>query len=187
MNKTFAAAAMAASLTVGGLAGAAIGVPGIAGATDLTTGAVDTASRGAGWVQDALSGLVGDGTITQEQADAVETALQDARPERQGHGFRHLGDGTVADALGMTEDELRDALAGGPSVSDVAAAQGVEVQAVVEAVIADLEARLADRVEAGHITQDRADELLAGAEERVTAFIEGETPASGGGHRRGGR
>lgn len=187
MNKTFAAGTLAASLAVGGLAGAALGAPGVAGATDLTSSAAATATDGAGWVQDALSGLVGDGTITQGQADAVETALEHARPERQGHGFRHLGHGTVADALGLTEDELRDALAEGQSVSDVAAAQGVEVQAVVDAVIADLEARLADRVEAGHLTQDRADEVLAGAQERVTAFVEGEAPAFGGGHRRGGR
>ncbi len=37
------------------------------------------------------------------------------------------------------------------------------------------------------MTQERVDEVLAEAEERVTAFIEGEAPAFGGGHRRGGR
>lgn len=181
MNKTFAAATVAASLAVGGLAGAALGAPGVASATG------PAATDGAGPVQDALSGLVDDGTITQAQADAVEAALHDARPGRGMHGFRHGGHGVVADALGVTEDELRTALADGQSVADVAAAQGVEVQTVVDAVIADLEARLDGRVETGAMTQERADEVLAEADERVAAFVEGELPAFGGGHRRGGR
>lgn len=187
MNKTFAAAAMAASLAAGGLAGVAIGAPGVAGATDLTAGAVDTASRGAGWVQDALAGLVGDETITQEQADAVEAALRDARPDRAQRGFRHLGHGVVADALGLTQEELHDALADGQTVADVAESQGVDVQTVIDAVVADLEARLAERVEAGDVTQERADEVLAEAAERASDFVDGDRPAFGGGHRRGGR
>lgn len=184
MNKTIAAATMAASLAVGGLAGAALGAPGVAGATDLTSSGV---AAGAGWVQDALSGLVGDETITQEQADAVETALEEARPHREMRGFRHLGHGVVAEALGVTEDELRTALRDGQTVADVAEEQGVDVQVVVDAVIADLEARLAERVEAGHMTQERADEVRAEATERVPAFVEGEVRGLGGGHRRGGR
>ncbi len=140
MKKTFAAATLAASLAVGGLAGATLGAPGVAGATGSSV--ATTASNRAGWVQDALSGLVGDGTITQAQADAVEAALDDARPERGAHRFGHLGHGAVADALGVTQDELRAALRDGQTVAEVAEAQGVDVQTVVDAVIADLEDRL---------------------------------------------
>src|SRR3546814_8202361 len=92
------AAAVAASRTVGGLSGAALGTPSLAGASD---------AERSGWVEDALEPLVADGTITADQADAVEDALQDARPERRGPG---PGLEAAAEALGMTDDELRDAL-----------------------------------------------------------------------------
>lgn len=187
MNKTIAAAAVSASLAVGGLAGAALGAPTFAGAAGYASTAVTTASDGAGWVQDALAGLVGDGTITQEQADAVETALQEARPERRGHHLHHIGRGVVADALGISEDELHTALRDGQTIADVAEAQGVEVQAVIDAVLTDLEERLGERVADGDLTQERLDEILAEAAERLPDVIEGEAPAFGGGHRRGGR
>src|SRR3546814_2160269 len=98
MRKSITAAAVAASLTVGGLSGAALGTPSLAGASD---------AERSGWVEDALEPLVADGTITADQADAVEDALQDARPERRGPG---PGLEAAAEALGMTDDELRDAL-----------------------------------------------------------------------------
>lgn len=181
MNKTIAAAAIAGSLAVGGLAGATLGAPGIAGATDLAASAAVTA--GAGWVQDALAGLVADSTITQEQADAVETALNEARPER-GHRVRHhLPLEIVAETLGVTEDELRTALRGGQTVADVAAAEGVEVDAVVDAVLTELRTRLAERVEAGDLTQQRADEMIARATERLPSLLEGEGRFGGPGRR----
>ncbi|MCO8126541.1 hypothetical protein NHL50_04920 [Acidimicrobiia bacterium EGI L10123] len=187
MHKTFAAAAMAASLAAGGLAGVAIGAPGVAGATDPTTPAFDGAVRGAGWVQDALADLVGEETITQEQADAVEAALRDARPDRGPRGLRHLGRGVVAEALGLTQDELHAALADGQTVTEIAEARGIDIQTVVDAVVADLGIRLEERVEAGEMTRERADEVLAEATERASDHLEGDRPAFGGGHRRGGR
>src|SRR3546814_9620185 len=96
MRKSITAAAVAASLTVGGLTGAALGTPSLAGAADDPDAEVDSAER-SGWVEDALEPLVADGTITADQADAVEDALQDARPERRGHG---PGLEAAAEALG---------------------------------------------------------------------------------------
>lgn len=185
MNKSLAAAAVAASLALGGLTGAALGAPGLAGAGDVAASTAVTDPDGAGWVQDALAGLVTDGTITQAQADAVATTLQEARPERGPRG-RHLD--VVAEALGLTEDEVRTALHDGQTIAELAEAQGVDVQAVVDAMLAELEARLAERVAAGDLTQEEADEKLAGAEEHLTAVAEGEArPFHGGPGRRGGR
>lgn len=175
MRKTIAAATVAASVTVGGVAGALLGAPGLAGAAE-------TASGAAGWVQDALSELVEDGTIDQEQADAVATALDDARPEQGHHGFGwHLGLSSAAETLGVTEDELRAALRDGQTIAEVAADQGIEVQAVVDAIATALRERLDEAVTEGRLTQEEADERLAAAEELITAAVNGEVPMRDGG------
>jgi len=178
MRKTIAAATVAASIAVGGLTGAVLGAPVVAGAAESATGAV-------GWVQEALSGLVSDGTIDQSQADAVATALEEARPERPHGRFGHggfFGPGVVAEALGMTPEELRTELAAGKTIAAVAGEKGVEVQAVVDAIVAEHTSHLDEKVAAGDLTQAEADEILAGAEERATAMVNGELPVGGGRH-----
>lgn len=177
-NKTIAAATVAASIAVGGLAGTVLGTPVIAGAAESTTGAI-------GWFQEALTGLVDDGTITQEQADAVGTALDEARPERGfgHHGFgRHLDLDTVAESLGLTEDEVRTALEDDQTIADIAATEGVDVQVVIHAIVAAQQARVDEAVAAGDLTQERADELTAGGVERATALVNGELRAVRGHH-----
>lgn len=174
LKKSLVAGTVAASMAVGGVAGLVLGTPGIADATQTADAAVT-------WVDDALSGLVTDGTITQEQSDAVETALQDSRPERRpgrGHGMRHLD--AVAEALGITQDDLRTALQGGQTVAEVAAANDVDVQTVVDAVVDEHRQRLEEAVADGELTQEQADERLAAAEVRATAMVNGELPIRGG-------
>ncbi|MFP5577391.1 MAG: hypothetical protein ACLGIZ_04020 [Acidimicrobiia bacterium] len=178
MNKTIAAAAVAASLTAGGMAGLVLGTPPLAGAQTAAGEAVS-------WVDDALSGLVSDGTITQDQAEAVETALEDARPHHGMHARRGHHLGVVAEALGMTEDQLRTALEGGKTIAEVAADEGVDVQAVIDALAADARARLDQAVADGDLTREQADERLARIEERVTAMVDGERPARHRGHHAG--
>lgn len=175
MRKAIAAASIAVSgLGVLGLATA------IAGAQDAPSD-----DDGGGWVQDALGGLVEDGTITQEQADAVEEALEDARPDqgfggRFGHPGFALGFGgelsTVAESLGIDEDELRSALEDGRTIAEIAEELGVDVQDVVDDIVAAQRARLDDAVAEGYLTQEDADEILAGAEERASALVNGERP-----------
>jgi len=205
MRKTIAAATVGASLAVGGLAGSALGGPSVADAANLaaaqdTTDTTDTtagdeADGRAGWVDEALSGLVEDGTLTQEQADAVEQALEDARPEGFGHrgGGLHADLSTVAEALGVSEDDLRTALEDGQSLAEVAEEQGVDTQEVVDAIVAAQQERLDEAVADGDLTQERADEIAADAEERAIALVNGEMPAfdghggpgGPGGHRGG--
>lgn len=183
MRKSLAAATVAASITIGGLAGAVLGTPGLAGAAE-------TAANAASWVDEALSGLVTDGTITQAQADAVETALEEARPERgpgRGHPHPHLE--VVAGALGMTADELKDALTEGTTIAEVAASKGVAVDTVIDAMVAAQKAHLDEKVAEGDLTQEQADERMEHAEERATAIVNGERPerGAGPGRRFGGR
>ena len=137
-----------------------VAVPLTAGAQDDGDG--DDDGRQGGWVSDALDDLVEGGTVTQDQADAVQDALEGARPERgrlrpgPGIGHRHRGGGfggerltTVAEVLGIEESALIDALRDGQTIAEVAAAQGVDVQDVIDALVADATERITTFVNEG--------------------------------------
>jgi hypothetical protein len=200
MKKRFAAASLAAGLAGGAVAGIALTHPSISGAqTDTTspsTTVPDTTAPGTTapdqikpdrgqWAQDALAPLVANGTITQSQADAVIAALEAARPEGGpgfGHGFGHGADlEAAATAIGITEDELRTALQSGQSLAEIAQAHGVTPQAVIDALVADAKADVAERVTSGDITQAEADQKLAALADRITAMVNGELPLRGPG------
>jgi hypothetical protein len=179
-------AGVIAGLTAGALAGAAFGVPAISLAQDATTTAPETTEPAAdiqpehqSHMLEALQPLIDDGTLTQAQADAVIAALEAARPLGPGpHGGPRGGPGldAAAEALGLSTDELHAALEGGSSIADVAAAHGVDVQTVIDAMQADLQAHLAERVASGELTQEEADARLAEADARITDMVNGELP-----------
>ena len=56
---------------------------------------------------------------------------------------------TAAEALGMTEDELRTAIEGGQTIAEVAAAEGVDLQTVIDALVAEATERITDFVNNG--------------------------------------
>ena len=174
MRKKLIIATTAGVLTLGGLGLAA---PALADTGNASGSAVDR-------ITEALSGLVSDGSITQEQADEVASTLDEAG---MGHRGGHRGGGfdlsAAATALGMTEDELRTALeTDGTTLADVAGEQGVEVDALVDALVTAQQERIAVAVEDGRITQEQADERLADLEERVTERVNSEAPVGGPGH-----
>lgn len=192
MRKTVTAAAMAASLTIGGAAGAALFVPTISGAQeDPTTTEPETSDTDerAGWLSEALAPLVEAGTIDQAQADAVVEALRDARPDRPGHrgpGARIFGE-ALTDVLGLTGEEIRAGLQDGQTIADIADAQGVAVDDVIAALVAEAEERIATAVENGRLSDDEATEKLAEATEKITELVNGEfEPGDRRGHRHGG-
>jgi hypothetical protein len=178
-----AAYGLAAGLLGGGVAGIAFGADGSAPASNRSQHLADT-----------LAPLVSNGTITQAQADAVIAALEAAKPAHDHRGGPGGGPGrgpgnleAAAGALGVTTDELRTALQGGQSLAEVAQSKGIDVEQVVNALVAELKAHLDEEVAAGEHTQAEADQELAGATERIRAFVNGEAPAPGGhGHGRPG-
>jgi hypothetical protein len=173
MRKKLIIATTAGVLTLGGLG---LAVPALADEGSTAGSAVDR-------ITDALSGLVSDGSITQEQADEVASTLDEADI---GHGGGHRGGGfdlaAAATALGMTQDELRTALATeGTTLADVAGEQGIEVDALVDALVTAQQERIAAAVGDGRITQEQADERLADLEERVSERVTSEAPVGGPG------
>lgn len=187
-TKTVAlAAGTALALTT--LGGVAVAVPALQAATTTTATEVDEetderkASR-ATKIAEKLAGLVEDGTITQEQADKVAATLAEAKPGGGhgpgGHGGRGVGFGnllhqglaTAATTLGLEEDALRERLRDGETLGEVADAEGVGRDDLVAALVAEAEEALAERVEAGDITQERADEITDGLTERLTDALD---------------
>jgi hypothetical protein len=177
MRKLLASIAAAGILVVGAIAVTGVTASGVsAQEADETTTEAPQAR-----LSKALGELVTDGVITQDQADAVAAKLQesfgDAQPFRRGfaHGFRFAnGLDTLSEVLGITADDLGAQLREGATVAELAGANGVDVQAVIDALVADAESRLSAAVESGRIDQATADERLAELETRITAMVNGD-------------
>ena len=112
------AAAFSVALAGGGVAGALLGTPGLANAQD------DSST-----------------STTEATTDAA------ARPHRGPFGFRGERLETAAEALGMTADELKAELEAGKSIAQVAEEKGVDLQVVVDALVAEGTERLQQAIE----------------------------------------
>ncbi len=87
-------------------------------------------------------------------------------------GFRWAGPqnsliAVAAEALGLTPQELIAELQAGKTIADVAEEQGVALETIVDAFLAPREEALQAAVEAGRLTQEQADALLAQIREHV--------------------
>jgi len=199
MNKRLAIITVSAALA-GGAAGMVINLPGLASAQDEggTSTTVAPAAPNTPSPQKptelppsmaaAIKGLVDNGTITQAQADAVTQALLSSLPVGRGPGG-HKGGGmrvgkgldAAATALGMTEAELRTALQGGKTIADVAKDKGVDVQKVIDAMVAEAKTHLDQAVTNGKLTQAQADQRLTTITDSITKLVNGQLPAGGPG------
>ena len=182
---------MRTKLTTFALAGA-VGLTAVTGAA-LLAPAVSYAATGdstalqsrVSSITQALGGLVGDGTLTQAQADRVASTLAEARPEGLGHrgpGGRGLHLEAAAEALGVPVEELRTAAEAGRSLADVAQEKGVSTDALVDALVKAQQDHLAAAVSSGRLTQAEADEKAADLQARITERLDDPIRARGG-HR----
>jgi hypothetical protein len=171
----------AAAATLGLVLGATVFSPVIATAQESTTTTpTDPADqarpdRGAR-IRESLEALVTDGTITAAQADAVAEHLASVGPGPGHFGGRGGGIGldAAAEVIGIEPSVLVAALRDGQSIADVATANGVTPQAVIDALVAAHQARLDEKVADGSITADEAATRAANAVERITAMVNGE-------------
>lgn len=191
MNKKLVSISLGAGLAVGSVAGL-IAVPSLSGAQAAGNSAA-TASTPADRPDpsvrfgETLKPLVDAGTITQAQADAVIAALAADMPQHGDHGGKGgPGLDIAAQALGMTADELHTALDGGQTLAQVAESKGVNVQVVIDALVAERTNHINEDVTSGKLTQDQADAKLADLSQKVTDMVNNPRPAGGKGGPRGG-
>ncbi len=148
---------------------------------------------------DLVDEAVAEGRISEEKASKMRERIESGeglfggfghgfrKGFAFGHGFGHLGAASdaLADFLGISVDDLRAALADGQSLAQIGEAQGVSTEKLTAFLLGELEARLAEAVESGKITQERADEILAGAPERIDELINREGLSKAGPHKSG--
>lgn len=131
-----------------------------------------------------------------ERNDATLETLEDRiteqvngtyeRPENSRVGFGLYTDSTVIlDATGLTQEELRDALRNGSTIAELIEANDGDVSAVIADLVDEATTAINEKVDAGDITQERADTYLENLEERITERINGTYERSENG--RGGR
>ena len=193
--RRLAVAGIAALTVLGGVAiGATVGTPDLATAQEDTTEpsqstepAEDERAEHVG-LDEILADLVEQGTLTQEQADAVEEAITSRMGPGIGRfGHRHHGFGMALDAaagaIGIETEELRSALMDGQTLAEVAEANGVEREAVVDALVTEAQTRIDQALEDGRIDEDRATELAERAATKAEEVVDGTLPERGFGHR----
>jgi hypothetical protein len=123
--------------------------------------------------------------LAQEEAPTTPAPLP-----RYGFGRGmggQVGLEAIAEALGMTADELSTQLWGGKTIADLAEEAGVELADLQEAVKAALEQAQRDRIEQavedGNLTREHADWLLEGLDK---GFWGGHSMGGFGGRGHGG-
>ena len=103
----------------------------------------------------SLSGAQEDGTTTSTEAPVPAGAM---------HGHRFLGGSieVAAESLGMDVAELREALHDGKTIADVATEKNVDIQTVIDALVAD--------------AKEKLEQLEANLPEQMTDLVNGKLP-----------
>jgi hypothetical protein len=138
---------------------------------------------------------VQEGDLTTEEANERKANLEEriARlvnegPQRggpRGHGPKL---DSAAQALGMSAEDLREQLRDGKTIAQVAQERNVDAQRVIDAMVAEANARIDEKVQEGDLTAEEANERKAELEERITELVnEGPRRGRGGGPPYGNR
>jgi ribosomal protein S20 len=202
---TYAAAAGAAVLLVAGLGAAgAVAASRILSPNDESKAVIDDAAARLGVqpkeLSDALKqalknridAAVDAGVLTKDEAQRLKARIDEGEyPFLFGpglgldrHGFgpdfgRHFDFlASAATYLGMSEDELRDALET-KTLAEIAKDKGKSVSGLVAALVAAEEKKIDEAVASGRITKAQATEIKARLQDRMQALVDGELHGPG--------
>lgn len=176
-NKKVLTLAVLAGLTLGGLSVSAASAQSYGGgdsaAASEATDAVATAGSDESGIVLVQTGDDADSTDADADADTDSTdAERGDRNGRRGHrGGCNIDD--AAEAIGISEADLKEAIESGDTIADVAEANGVDVADVIASMVEAKAENIAEKVAEGRITQDEADEKLADLESRISDRVNG--------------
>lgn len=209
-TKVKIAAGVAAALAVAG-GGVAIGATGSLSPREESQAVIDDAAAQLGVQPSALSDAlekalenrvdeaVKAGRLTEEQGAALKDRIRSGDTPfifggfgHRGFGFGHFGHfghvgnlDTAATYLGLTEAQLRERLAKGDTLAEIAKTESKSVDGLVQALVKAPRGRIDDAVADGRLTQAQANELRNNLEERITDLVNGELPEKRFGFDRG--
>jgi hypothetical protein len=152
------------------VAGALIAGLILSGGSALSASAHGGKGRGAN-LDGVLSGLVGKGTLTQSQVDAIKKAIEEEHAKAhaarvaQSTEFQNL----IATTIGLDTATITTRLSAGESLGAIA---GTKRQALIDALIAYHTKRIDQAVTDGKITVAQASTLKAGLTASVTFFVD---------------
>jgi hypothetical protein len=133
---------------------------------------------------DQVDAAVEEGRITEEQGEELRSRIESGElppffgpgPFGGFHGKMHaFGDdvSAAADYLGLTVAELRERLADGRSLADIAEAEGKSVDGLKQAILGDARENLEEAVAEEKLTREQADAALERLEASVDDLVEG--------------
>ena len=92
----------------------------------------------------------------------------------RGFGFRGgFGLDVAAKAIGVSTESLLSDLKAGKTIADVAKAKGVDVQKVIDAMVAAMKTELDAQVKAGRLTSEQASKIKANLDQMITDQVNG--------------
>lgn len=107
--------------------------------------------------------------------------------KRGGRGFGNADSTILTNATGLEHAEIREAVRNGSTIADLIVANGGDVNATIILLVDEATDQVNAKLEAGDITQERADEILATLEDRITERVNGTFEPDGRRGRRGSR
>jgi hypothetical protein len=139
--------------------------------------------------------LIENATARMDEAAAnLETHIDDLLngefpANRGGRGPGGFGGGerleSLAEVLGVEVDTLRESLADGMTIAEVAEANGVDVQTVIDALVSAAEARIDEAVAADRLSAEDGEARKAELAERITEMVNNAAEGGFGGPRGG--
>lgn len=136
----------------------------------IAASAHDGKGRGGG-LDGVLSGLVGKGTLTQSQVDAIKKAMEDGHAEAHAARVAEAAEfeKLVATTIGVDTPTITTRLTAGESLGAIA---GAKRQALIDALIAYHTKKIDQAVTDGKLTTAQATTLKAGLSAQVTFFVD---------------
>ncbi len=166
-HKKLLTLATLAGLTLGGLSVASVAsAQGYGGEQDAPAAEASTEEA------DVSNNIV---QVQDTEGDDTESETTENDGDRDG---RHGGGCNLDDeaaAIGIDTAELEAAIADGQTIAEVAEANGVDADTVIDALVEEKAERLAGKVEEGRLTQEEADAKLASSTEKITNKVNGVT------------
>lgn len=128
-----------------------------------------------------LTGFAYAGPISAEAANGADSANEHPlyHPEERSQSVwsiieedRSKGNDSLLTLLKIDASTLHKELQAGKSLADIAKERGVDRQKVVDLLVAQQKARLAQAVKDGKLTQEQAAKWSAGIQERAEKFVD---------------